>query len=293
MKAIFYLSLAAILWGLNFHLAKLMLSETHFLEAGFWRFLFAVIPLLLLAYSGLPSWEVIRKNILGIGLVGVISLFGFNIFFFTGMMNSPAINGALIISVTPILTILLSRIMLKTPLERNQIIGAVISLFGVAFLIMKGKLDNVLQLGFSSSDLLLLGASLFFALQNVWIKQYGDAMSNKNFTFLTNLCCLLCFVLVLPFSGIEASPSLSLPYWGAAIGIGFLGTSVAYFCWNLGVQLTSANQASIFGNLTPLSTAVFSILLGERLYSYHFISGVIIILGVIVLRSKRPKLSKA
>lgn len=270
-----------------------MLNETHFLEAGFWRFLFAVVPLFLLAYNGLPSWQTVRENIVGISLVGVISLFGFNFFFFLGMMNSPAINGALIISITPILTILLSRFMLKTPLKRNQIIGAVLSLFGVMFLIMKGKLANVLHLGFSVSDLFLLAASMFFALQNVWVKKYAGAMSNKNFTFLTNLFCFICFVLVLPFSGIEASPSLSFSYWGAAIGIGFLGTSVAYYLWNLGIQLTSPNYASIFGNLIPLSTAVFSILLGEQLYSYHFISGGIIILGVIVLGTKRLEGSSA
>ncbi|MEL7532069.1 MAG: DMT family transporter [Bacteroidota bacterium] len=293
MKAILYFSLAAVFWGLNFHFAKLMLAETDFLEAGFWRFLFAVSPLLLWVLKDFPTWAIIRENLLGISLIGVLGLFGFNLFFFLGMVNSPAINGALIINITPILTLLLSRVMLKTPLRRNQLIGVGISLFGVIFLITKGDLTNLLQLGFSGSDLLLLGASMSFALQNVWFKQYGQKIPNRTFTFLTNSLCLICFVLVLPFSGIESSGSLSTSYWGAALGIGLLGTSVAYYFWNEGIQLTSANQASIFSNLIPLSTAIFSILLGERLFTYHWISGAIIILGVIVLQVKKQKPSEA
>ena len=231
----------------------------------------------------------IRSNLVGIGLIGVLGLFGFNLFFFLGMVNSPAINGALIINITPILTLLLSRIILKTPLQSKQMLGVGISLFGVVFLITKGELANLTQLSFSGSDLLLLGASLSFAFQNIWFKQYGQKIPNRAFSFLTNLLCLICFVMVLPFSSVESSGPLSTGYWGSALGIGLLGTSVAYYFWNQGIHLTSANQASIFGNLIPLSTAIFSILLGERLFSYHWISGVIIILGVIVLQAKKQK----
>ncbi|MEM6344523.1 MAG: DMT family transporter [Bacteroidota bacterium] len=287
MKAIVYFSLAAIFWGLNFHFAKLMLAETDFLEAGFWRFLFAVAPLFLWVIKDLPTWQMIRSNLVGISLIGVLGLFGFNLFFFLGMVNSPAINGALIINITPILTLLLSRMILKTPLQARQMLGVGISLLGVIFLITKGDLVNLTQLSFSMSDLLLLGASLSFAFQNIWFKQYGQKIPNRAFTFLTNLLCLICFALVLPFSSVGSSGALSASYWGAALGIGLLGTSVAYYFWNQGIHLSSANHASIYGNLIPLSTAFFSILLGERLFSYHWISGGIIILGVIVLQAKK------
>jgi len=284
MKAIIYFTITAIFWGLNFHLAKFMLNEVRFAEAGFWRYFFGVVPLFILAYKELPSLKIIRENLKGIFLVGVIGLFGFNFFFFLGLLNSPAINGALIISTTPALTILFSTLILKTPFEKKHLWGVSISLLGVLYLILKGNMAALMQIEFSTSDILLFISSSFFALQNVWVKKYANKMSNKNFTFLTNLLCMLSFLILLPFLGTENVITYSSSFWFSAIGIGFFGTTVAYLLWNAGIKLTSANQAGIFINVVSLSTAVFSILLGEQLYLYHLISGSLIVLGVWVMR---------
>lgn len=286
MKAIFFFTITAIFWGLNFHLAKVMLQEVRFIEAGFWRYLFGVLPLFLLALKDLPSLPSIKKNFKGVFLVGVICLFGFNIFFFLGLAYSPAINGALIVSLTPALTILFSNQILKTQIQRKELIGVFISFLGVLYLILKGNLRGISEVELNWGDILLLIAATFFALQNVWVKKYGGVLSNRNFTFLTNLFCLLSFMLLLPFVGIETVSEYSFSFWLSAIGIGGLGTATAYFLWNAGIQLKSANQAGIFINVVPLSTAAFSIVFGEELYLYHFISGSFIILGVLILMSK-------
>ncbi|MFK7936491.1 MAG: DMT family transporter [Saprospiraceae bacterium] len=284
MRAILYLMIAAILWGVNFHFAKGMLHEVRFIEAGFWRYILGVVPLFVLAYQELPSWQTVKDNLKGIILVGVICLFGFNILFFTGMKYSPAINGALIISISPMLTLLFSNRILKTPLEKKHILGVIISIFGVLYLILKGNLLDFSQVDFSQGDILLFMASILFALQNVWIKKYGSAISNINFTFLTNLLCWLCFILILPFAGMESPSTYSSSFWFSALGIGFFGTAVAYYFWNEGIKLSSANQAGIMLNVVPLSAAIVTVILGEQLYAYHFISGLFIILGVIIVR---------
>lgn len=284
MKALLYLSTAAILWGINFHFAKHMLSEVRFIEAGFWRYILGVSPLFFLAYRGLPSWKEVLENIQGIILVGVFCLFGFNILFFTGLMHSSAINGALIISISPMLTLLFSKRILNTPLKKKQFIGVAISIFGVFYLILKGNLLSFYQVNFSIGDVLLLMASILFALQNVWIKKYGGTLSNINFTFLTNLLCLISFIVVLPFAGTGDPFSYSYSFWLSALGIGLLGTAVAYYLWNEGIKLSSANQAGIMLNIVPLSAAIVTVILGERLYTYHLISSLLIIIGVITVR---------
>lgn len=284
MKAILYFTLTAIFWGLNFHLAKIMLQEVKFIEAGFWRYFFGVIPLLFLVLKSLPSRKEIIDNIVGLSLVGIVCLFGFNLFFFLGLKNSPAINGALIVSLTPGLTVLFSCFILKTPLERNHIIGVIISLLGVLYLILKGNISSFEEIEFNGSDLLFLVSVTFFALQNVFVKKYGGKISNKSFTFLTNLLCMLSFMVLLPFLGMASITDHSLAFWLSAIGIGIFGTAIAYLLWNAGIKLTSANQAGIFINVVPLSTALFSIIIGETLYSYHLISGVFIILGILIMK---------
>ena len=290
MRAYLYFTITAIFWGLNFHCARIMLQESHFLEAGFWRYLFGVVPLFILAYPKLPSLQKLKNNLKGVVLVGVGCLFLFNFFFFLGLRYSPAINGSLIVSLTPAVTILYSNRILKTQLRSQELLGVFISFLGVLYLILKGNIFDFTGFEFSWGDILLILAVNFFALQNVLSKKYGSEMSNMNFTFFTNLFCLLGFLVVLPFVTEIGLPSFSSTFWLAAVGIGVFGTGVAYLLWNIGIQLTSANQAGIFINVVPLSAAAFSLVFGETLYSYHFISGVVIVLGVFILM-KKPRVA--
>jgi len=263
-----------------------MLKESHFIEAGFWRYFFGVIPLFILAYRALPPINELRKNIKGVLLVGIVCLFGFNFFFFLGLRYSPAINGSLIVSLTPGLTLLYSNKILSTPLRTQELLGVSISFLGVVYLILKGNILDFSYFEFSWGDILLLIAANFFALQNVLSKKYGGQLSNMNFTFFTNLFCMVSFLLLAPFIIDLSIPDYSSSYWLAALGIGGFGTAVAYLLWNKGIQLTNANQAGVFINVVPLSTAAFSISFGEVLYGYHFVSGLLIILGVIILLKK-------
>ncbi len=288
MKAYIYFTVTAIFWGLNFHCARIMLQSTGFIEAGFWRYLLGVIPLGILALKNLPSLPKIKENLKGLLMIGVICLFGFNLFFFLGLMESPAINGALIVSLTPALTLLYSNRILGTKLHTRELIGVLFSFLGVIYLMLKGDFSNIFDLSFSWGDLLLFTSSNFFAVQNVWVKKYGGILSNLNFTLFTNLFCLLSFAMVVPFIGFEKVSTYPTSFWLASLGIGVLGTALAYILWNKGIELKSANQAGVFINVVPLSAAAFSFVFGETLHSYHFISGLIIILGVLTIVTKKP-----
>lgn len=286
MRAYLYFIITAIFWGLNFHLARVMLKESHFIEAGFWRYFFGVIPLFILASRALPTVSELLKNIKGVLLVGIVCLFGFNFFFFLGLRYSPAMNGSLIVSLTPGLTLLYSNRILNTPLHTKELLGVTISFIGVVYLILKGNIFDFTNFEFSWGDILLLIAANFFALQNVLSKKYGGQLSNMNFTFFTNLFCMLSFLLLAPMIVDIGIPDYSSSYWIAALGIGGFGTAVAYLLWNKGIQLTNANEAGIFINVVPLSTAAFSLIFGEILFGYHLVSGILIILGVIILLKK-------
>src|SRR5690606_12753490 len=126
---------------------------------------------------------------------GFIGLFAFNFFFFLGLVNGSAVNAALIVSLNPALTILLSHKILKTPITKQHLIGIAIAFLGVIYLILKGDINNLLRLHFNMSDILILIANLFFALNHVWVKKYASTISNANFTFLTSVICLLGFVI--------------------------------------------------------------------------------------------------
>lgn len=282
MRAIIYLAIATIFLGLNFHLAKIVLKEVDFIEAGFWRFLFGVVALVILGFKNLPSIKKVQENLKGISFTGFIGLFGFNLFFFLGLMNSSAINAALIVSLNPVLTILISSKILKTTIKKNQLAGIFIALMGVAYLILKGNITSFNNIQFNFGDILILIANVFFALHHVWVKKYSTPISNLNFTLLTSLCCFIGFTFLLPINGIQNILTHSYIFWMAVFGIGCLGTALAYFLWQKGIQIIGADKASIYMNIIPLSAAVFSFLFNETLHVYHLLGGLFIIVGLFV-----------
>ncbi len=285
MRPYLFFVVAAIFWGLNFHLAKIMLAQVSFLEAGFWRYLFGITALLVISFRSKIKWPrtLQKEGKGGILLVGVIGLFGFNVLFFWGLEHTSALNAALIMSLNPALTLLFDHLILKNKITRHQKIGMAIAMIGVILLITKGAPQKILELQWSLGDILILAANSIFALHHIWVKLYGSYLPNSTFTLLTNGICFFCFLLVLPVTGSTALTNTNSYFWLAAFGTGIPGTALAYLFWNKGVLKLGAIQAGFYMNLVPLAAALLSILFKEQLYPYHFFSGAIILFGMIWL----------
>jgi len=287
MKPILSAVLAAVLWGLNFHFAKIMLEESNFIEAGTWRYIVGVIGVfffLALSRKDKLQFDLPYK---GLMLVGFIGLFGFNLFFFSGLIYTSPVNAALIVALNPITTIILSAFILKTGIKRHQVIGAIVSFAGVLYLLTKGNFENFYGLELNKGDLLIFIGNILFGFHNVWVKKYKKDMSNLQFTAYTNLICLFGFLIALLFSPIELSVDHSQNYWLTSLGIGFLGTAAAYLLWNYCISKIGANRTTIYINLVPLAAAISASFFGVSIYGFHYISGLIILVGVAIIESER------
>lgn len=290
MKATLYLVTAAIIWGLNFHFAQIMLQSSSFIEAGFWRFLLGVFTLVIISYRQLPDFQDFTADFKGLSLVGLVGIFGFNIFFFWGMLTTSPLNAALIVGLNPALTLLFSKILLNTQLQLKHIIGIVVAFVGVLCLLVKGDFAELQHFSFAIGDLLIMIASTLFALQHIWIKKYTGGISIKKFTLLTNLICLVCFIVVMPWVSVQKLDTHGSPFWISVLGIGCLGTAVAFLMWNEGVKKIGPDKAGIFINLVPLSTAISGVFLNQPLLMYHLVSGLLIISGLLVMQYQRKVL---
>ncbi|MGH1337892.1 MAG: DMT family transporter [Aureispira sp.] len=290
MKATLYLIIAAFMWGFNFHLLKIMLSSVHFIEAGFWRYLFGVFALGIYIRNSLPEWHVFKKHIKGILIVGVLGLFCFNILLFWGMKYTSSLNASLIISLNPLVTLFLASFFLKSKLDYRQLIGGLIGIVGVVYLLSKGDLLNLSYSSFSKGDLLILGAMFLSAFYHIWVKKYTIDISNKHFTFLSNLMCLICFISIIPFNIAPHSINYSMQFWFTSIVFGVFGTAFTYILWNKGLQIIGASRAGVFMNIVPLSTAIIAVILGKELTKFHLFSGILIFLGLVI--SQRKTVSK-
>jgi len=287
MKPILSAVLAAVFWGLNFHFAKIMLEESNFIEAGAWRYIVGVIGVFLFLAVSRKEKSTIELPYTGLMLVGFIGLFGFNLFFFSGLMYTSPVNAALIVALNPITTIILSAFILKTGIKRHQVIGAIVSFAGVLYLLSQGQFENLYSLKINKGDVLIFIGNVLFAFQHVWVKKYKNEMPNLTFTAYTNVICLLGFLMALLLSPVELSFDHSQNYWLVSLGIGFLGTAAAYLLWNYCISQIGANRTSIYINLVPLTAAFSASFFGVSIYGFHYISGSIILIGVAIIESER------
>lgn len=289
----------AVLWGLNYHFAKRMVAEAHFVEVGFWRYVLAVTVLAAVGWRTLPPWREVRAQLPAIFRIGSLALLGFNLGYFLGLRTTSALNASLIMALNPATTVLLSAAWLGTQVRVAQVVGLVISLAGVAYLIFDGNLEALLALEVNAGDLFILGANACFAVHHVLVKRDGGVLPNRAFTLLINLAVLLSFVALLPVFAVRRAeegarvagdfafamlPTLAhgSEFWMSAVGFGAFGTALAYLLWNAGVAKLGADTSALFLNVAPVATALGAVALGEPLYAKHLVSGALVIGGMLV-----------
>ncbi len=280
MRANLALFTTACLWGLNFHFAGFMLTESSFLEAALWRYVLGVGVLLLLTGYQLRDLRLTREQFGGAAFTGLVGLFGFNLFFFLGLRYTSPLNAALIASLNPLLVIGFSRLLNKTVIRPRQILGAAISLVGVLWLLGKGEFSALLELDFNRGDLLILISASTFALYHLLAKKYGQGIANSVFTLLTNGICLVAFLLVALLVPTGLTLQHTPAYWGWAVGIGVGGTAVAYLLWNWGLSRAGTSRAGLFLNVIPLAAALAAVWWGAPVLPFHLVSGALILTGI-------------
>ncbi|WP_029146890.1 DMT family transporter [Methylophilus sp. 5] len=244
--------MAAIFWGANFNLARPVIAEMGPYIAGASRYVLAAVVMIIIAQ--------IRKDRIPVRhwqaylTLGVVGVFGFNLFFFLGMETSSAINGALIMALNPLLTAVLGYVILRDRPSNQQLIAFPIGIAGVAIVVLGAGA----QLTISAGDIYILIASLNWALYNVLVKK----MMPKNVSGIANTAGIMSVgALALTLAALWHGDHFVLPtvHAGAALLMMSLGGGVlAYLFWNASISTLGPSKAAIFMNLVPVTTMVIA-----------------------------------
>jgi drug/metabolite transporter (DMT)-like permease len=105
-----------------------------------------------------------RWLLLGMALSGVV-LFGPTLYL--GLRYTTTVNTTLIQGVGPLITGLLATLLIREPMSRRQIGGAILGLLGVVTLISGGSLAYWKEASANVGDLIVLGAVALWALYSV------------------------------------------------------------------------------------------------------------------------------
>lgn len=283
------LVLTTAFWGGTFiagrHVAQQM---PHFLAAS-GRFLIALVPLFLFTLTvGGGLGRLNRRQLLGTVLLGATGVFTYNTFFLGGLAYIPASRAALIVALSPIMTMVVMRFIAHEHWTWLRVVGVLMSLAGVSMVITRGDYASAFSGAVGRGELYIFIAVAAWVAYTVIGRYTLAGMSAAAATTWSTLWGVL--MLMVPAGAELMSPALVRPdawSWGAMAYLGVFGTAMAFFWYNQAVAAIGPARATLFTNLVPVFAVVLSVaLLGERLVIASLVGGAMVIGGVIL--ANRP-----
>ncbi len=233
------------------------------------------------------DWPTIRERL---GLMVVISVVGigmFNTMQYWALEYTEALNVLLLQSAGPLFVAVWSLLLLGVRLTWAQAAGIVVSMSGVLIILLHGDLTALAGIRFNRGDVIFTIALAIFGYYSVMMLK-RPAIHSLSFLAFTFGCGALSLTPLLIWELIARPPmQITAPNLLAVSYVVVFPSTLAYLCFNRGVQLIGANRAAPFLHLVPVFGAAMAIfLLGERLQLFHVIGFVLVIAGVVVAARK-------
>jgi drug/metabolite transporter (DMT)-like permease len=287
-RAADYARLVAVpaIWGGTFVAGKIVVAVFSPLMGAFARYTVACVALLVAALvleGGLPRLS--RKQVFSTGLLGLLGVFVYNLFFLGALQRLPASRAAVIIALNPAITIAISSLVLHERLNARRWAGVALALLGVWIVLSHGDLAGITSAGFGMGELFMFGAVISWALYTIIGRKVLVGLSPLA---ATNYAALWGTLML----GVAAAPQFGQLRveqfdWRIVVSLlylGVLGTAVAFVWYYISIKRLGASIASIFNNLVPVFGVLTGVLLlGESLQASMLIGGAIAIAGVMMV----------
>ena len=273
------------------------LSKTYSLPSlvlAFWRDLFVSFGMVvgLLVFSR-ARFQLEKKH------WGFMVLYGVTLAIFNSMWTfSVQYNGAAVATVmafsSPAMTAILSKIVFKEHFSRIKILSILLSLGGIV--LVSGAYDpavwNLNPLGIIFG----LISGLMFAIYNLEGKHASDTNIDSWTALLYSFAFATVFLLFFnlgndlfitgkaPFADMLWLGN-SLPGWGLLFFLGVAPTLGGFGLYTLSIRYLSPTTSNLIATLEPAFTAIWAyFLLNEILTGTQLIGGMLVLIGVILLR---------
>jgi drug/metabolite transporter (DMT)-like permease len=187
-----------------------------------------------------------------------------------------------------IFVMLMSFAFFRIRVRALQLVGVAITIAGVALTASHGDLRRILALDINFGDLLVILASLAYAIYSITLR-WRPQTDWRSFLLATFIGAALASLVFAATTGgglahIAATvPAITPLGWIIVIYTMVLPSIISQMFYVRGVELIGANRASLFINLIPLFGAIGSVLiLGEKLETFHFIAAGLVIAGIVL-----------
>jgi drug/metabolite transporter (DMT)-like permease len=157
------LTLPPLLWAGNAVVGRLLVGTVPPMALSAMRWAIALVLLLPFATKLWRRPQDIRERWPYLALIGILGVGTYNSMQYLALQTSTPINVTLILSSMPLWMLALGALFYGEHPTRRQIVGALLSLAGVALVISRGELSVLLNLHLLPGDLLMLVAIALWA----------------------------------------------------------------------------------------------------------------------------------
>lgn len=283
------LTLVSLLYGINYSVLKIVIPEyigafgfivfrVTLAAAIFWVFhLFAREKI---------NW---RKDGLRLSLCALTGVAVNQLMFYKGISLTSAVNGSIIMTLTPILVLIWASILIKEKITRRKILGIIVGLIGAIIIIYQP--NSNLTSGSWSGDLLVLLNGTSYGCYLVIVK---PLMAKYSPMTVVTWIFTIGAAMVLPVGFHEASlAQLSNfpPHIWYSVAFAIIGvTVIVYFlnAWTL--VKVEASVVGAFIYLQPIFATLTAILFFDEVFLLrHLLASFFVFVGVWLVIRKRSK----
>lgn len=286
--------LAAVLWGGSIVAQKMALGSFSPVEASVLRDIGGLAILLATWWSQEGgAISISRTDVWLLGFLG-LGVLGNHLFILMGLKYVSGAVGGVIIGSSPVVTALLSAMLIRDVPLRAVWAGAVLSFAGVGLVSVAGFQ--------AAGEQPLLGSSLVFlgvvswALYTIGSRTIMERISTLTVNWAT---LMVATVLQIPLLWTDQKmmaagiASVTTSDWLALGYLIIFATAVAQQAWLFGVKGIGPSRASVLGNLTPVAAiGLAALILGESVGMIELIGIGLILAGVWAVNRQTAKLDQ-
>ncbi len=281
-----YALAATAMWSVNHFIARWLRGSVPPITLAFLRWTVATLAFLPFAWKGaVRERSEIWKHLPYVAAAAVLGVSLFNTLIYYAGRTTTALNLSLISLTFPIFVLLLSRLVHGERISGLRAAGVAVVLAGVAVLLTGGRISALAALEFAAGDILMLAASLVFAVYTLLLKERPAALSLKTLQFST---FALGTAFLLPAFLWERSVSeplvLDALSGGAVLYVGVFASLAAFVSWNKAIERIGNSKAGVvYYSLPVWSGLVAWIVLGEAPGRIQAVSMAMVVGGIVLV----------
>ncbi len=289
------LLLAFVIWSNSFLAARLLVGEQVPPEQRLEPVPFVIarfLPVLLVTWPWLLATRrrrgevarLLRQHGLTVTVMGLLSIWTYNLPFAFGQRLVPPGAASLIITLNPVLTFLLAVLLRLERFAVTRALGLTLAFTGVWQVVVYGA-GRTVRGAYVLDAVVLTLAPLSWALYTVIGKRLLGVTSPLLLTYLTlGIGSLPTLPLALLHHGLRAAVSHWQPVrFAAALFLGLLCSLLGYWLWNVALRRLPATTVSAFVFLNPPLALLFEWLWFGSVPSWGLLAGGTLVLGGVYL----------